>query len=127
MSFPPRPVPTVSVKEAAKRLEADGPARPLVVDVRDTHEFARVRAEGAVLLPLGTFVHRFRELPADRPLLLICASGQRSASAAAFLLANGYPDVANVAGGTFAWLAAGLPVRTGLPAPGEGELPGAGS
>lgn len=126
MSFRSGPVPTVSVHEAARRLEADGPARPLVVDVRDTHEFARVRAEGAVLLPLGTFVHRFRELPADRPLLLICASGQRSASAAAFLLTNGYPDVANVAGGTFAWLAAGLPVRTGLPAPGEGELPGPG-
>ena len=58
---------------------------------------------------------RYRELPQDRPLLMICRTGARSGQATAFLLANGWTDVVNVAGGTLAWERAGLPVRRGSP------------
>lgn len=116
-------VKVVDVHEAARRLERDG-AHPLLVDVREADEYAQLRAEGAALLPLSSFVARFRELPTDRPLLLICASGARSFSAADYLVRNGYPDVVNVEGGTTAWARAGLPVRRGPTAPGEGDLPG---
>ena len=75
-------------------------------------------------MPLSTFLLRYRELPRDRPLLMICRSGARSGQATAFLIANGWTDVVNVAGGTLAWERAGLPVRRGAPAPGEGDLPG---
>jgi len=75
-------------------------------------------------MPLSTWMLRYRELPRDRPLLLICQTGARSGQATAFLLANGWDDVSNVAGGTDAWLRAGLPVRRGAPAAGEGDLPG---
>jgi rhodanese-related sulfurtransferase len=97
--------------------EADD--RPLLVDVRELGEFAEFRAEGSVLLPLSQFVARFRELPTDRPLLLICRSGGRSAQATGFLLAAGWSDVANVAGGMLGWLSSGLPVRSGPPDPEE--------
>ena len=82
-----------------------------------------MRAEGAALLPLSTFMLRFRQLPTVRPLLMICRTGSRSGQATAFLLANGWTDVTNVAGGTMAWVQSGLPVRRGTPTEGEGDLP----
>ena len=41
-----------------------------------------------------------------------------------FLRQNGWTDVTNVSGGMIAWRQAGLPIRTGQPDPGEGDLPG---
>jgi rhodanese-related sulfurtransferase len=121
-----RPIPAVDAVEAHRRLaEAPVESRPgaLLIDVRELHEFVEVRAEGSLLLPLSQLLVRHRELPMDRPLLMICRSGGRSAQATAFLLAAGWSDVTNVAGGTIGWLTAGLPVRAGLPEPGE-ELGG---
>ena len=46
-------------------------------------------------------------------MLVICAAGSRSQAVAAHLLANGWSDVANVAGGMTAWERAGLPVNRG--------------
>lgn len=128
----PSRIPAVDVVEAERRrgaaaeaAEVDGDgAPPLLVDVREPNEFAQVRAEGAVLLPLSSFLLRYRELPRDRPLQMICRTGARSGQATAFLLANGWTDVVNVAGGMLAWDRAGLPVRRGTPAAGEGDLPG---
>jgi rhodanese-related sulfurtransferase len=114
--------PTVTVTEASERLSSTGGSEPLLVDVRELSEFAMLRVPDSVLLPLSTFVTRFEELPRDRPLLLLCAVGGRSARATDFLIANGYPEAANVGGGIAAWNAAGLPVRTGPVRPGEGEL-----
>jgi rhodanese-related sulfurtransferase len=123
----PRRIPTVDVLEADRRLATapepgSAAGAPLLVDVREPKEFAEVRAEGAVLVPMSTFVLRHRELPQDRPILMICQTGARSGQTTAFLLANGWTDVVNVAGGTLAWERAGLPVRRGAPDPGEGEL-----
>ena len=116
-------VPTIDVTEADRRRRSE-PA-PLVVDVREPNEFAAVRLEsGVALMPLSTFQQRWQELPRDRPLLLMCAGGGRSAAATAWLARNGYTDVANVAGGITEWQKAGLPVRRGPVEPGEGELPG---
>jgi rhodanese-related sulfurtransferase len=119
-------VPAIDVHEAGRRLDAttDGGPGALLVDVRELGEVVGGRADGAVLIPLSTFGHRYRELPADRSLLVICQSGYRSSLAAAYLAANGYPDALNVAGGMTAWERAGLPVRRGPLAPGEGEVPG---
>jgi len=117
--------PQVDVREAERRVrEAAGAADgPLIVDVREPWEIVVGRIEGARILPMSEFERRYRELPADRPLLVVCASGYRSGLAAQFLSANGYPDAANVAGGMHAWESAGLPVRRGPLAPGEGDPP----
>ena len=126
MSQQPGGIPSVSPQEAAATLDqaAGDPSGPLLVDVRERDEFATQRAVGAVLLPISEFVSRHGELPRDRPLLVICQSGSRSASATMFLLQNGWTDVRNVEGGTQAWGLAGLPTRSGPPDPGEGDLPG---
>jgi rhodanese-related sulfurtransferase len=116
-------IPTIEVTEAERRLRED-PARPLLVDVRELSEFDEVRAPGAVLVPMSAFAARAGELPSDRPLMLVCHLGSRSAAATGFLLRSGRTDVVNVNGGMDAWERAGLPVRHGTPTPGEGDIPG---
>ncbi len=120
----PGGTPTIDVMEADRRRgAADAGPRPLLVDVRELDEVVAVRAEDVVVIPMSQFAQRYRELPDDQPLMLICASGGRSAMATAFLAANGYRDAVNVAGGTLAWERNGLPVRRGPLAPGEGDPP----
>jgi rhodanese-related sulfurtransferase len=121
MSMPPA-IPTIDVEEAERRLRED-PAKPILLDVRETNEFVEVRAPGAVLTPTSLFMTRVDELPTDRPLMVVCHMGGRSAAVAGYLIRQGRTDVVNVAGGMDAWERAGLPVRRGAIEPGEGELP----
>lgn len=116
-------IPEIDVAEARRRLADDEPA-PLLIDVREPHEFLHLRVEGAALFPLSTFLARIGELPKDRPIQIICQTGNRSGNATAYLLANGWTDVVNIAGGTMAWARSGLPTRRGPTDPGEGEMPG---
>ena len=114
---------SIDVVEAERRLRED-PDRPLLVDVREANEFAEVRAPDAVLLPTSTFQQRVAELPADRPLMIVCHVGGRSSAVTGFLVRSGRSDVVNVTGGMEAWERQGLPVRRGAPGPGEGRIPG---
>jgi len=114
-------IPTIDTQEADRRRREAQPA-PLVVDVREPDEFAALRLNGVALMPMSQFQQRWEDLPRDRPLLIMCASGGRSAAATAHLVRNGFTDVANVAGGITAWEKAGLPVRRGPVEPGEGDL-----
>jgi rhodanese-related sulfurtransferase len=124
----PGGIPTISPRDAAAAVAGDGsPAedsstRPLIVDVREPEEFASERIEGSVLVPMSQFVARHEELPRDRPLVMQCHSGSRSASATMYLVQRGWTDVRNLDGGIAAWMRDGLPVRTGPPEPGEGDL-----
>jgi rhodanese-related sulfurtransferase len=125
---PHAPLPTITVEEAdAARAAAatgpDGRDLPILLDVRERHEFVAVRVPGALLYPTSSFLLRYGELPRDRPIHVICHTGSRSAAVAEFLLRNGWTDVHNVAGGMNAWERAGLEVRRGAPAPGEGDPP----
>ncbi|HYC07941.1 MAG TPA: rhodanese-like domain-containing protein [Candidatus Binatia bacterium] len=116
-------VPTIDPATAEGRLRGEKEPAPILLDVRESVEHSEVRAVGAVLAPLSTLGGRLDELPRDRPLFVICAVGGRSAQVTAYLLANGWTDVLNVAGGTVAWERAGLPVRRGVPGPEESEIP----
>ena len=113
MTQPAGTIPTISVADASARLEAADPAGPMLVDVREPDEWRAVRANGATLIPMSQFQQRHAELPTDRPIFVICASGSRSAAATGFLLRSGWTDVAHVEGGTTAWERAGLPVNRG--------------
>ena len=114
-------IPSISPRDAAAAADTGG---ALIVDVRERDEFTAERAPGVALIPLSEFAARHEELPKDRPLLMICAAGSRSASATAFLLQRGWTDVKNVTGGMMAWAGAGLPTKGGRPADGEGAIPG---
>ena len=120
-------IPMLSVVDAGAARRAPngtpaGIAMPILVDVRERHEFAAIRAPGAVLYPTSSFLLRREELPRDRPIHVVCQSGSRSAAVTAFLLRKGWTDVSSVTGGMDAWARAGLEVRRGPLAPGEGDL-----
>ena len=106
-------VPGIDVAEAATKLASDDPNAPLLVDVREADELAVVRVADAVHVPTSTFTDHAQELPKDRPLLIMCATGVRSAAVTGYLLRSGWSDVANVEGGITAWQRAGLPVERG--------------
>jgi rhodanese-related sulfurtransferase len=85
----------------------------IVLDVREPVEYASGHVPGAVNLPQADLADRLEELPRDRPVLLICQGGYRSLRAAQFLKQVGFTQVASVAGGTAAWVAAGKPLGRG--------------
>jgi adenylyltransferase/sulfurtransferase len=60
------------------------------------------RIEGAVLIPLATLPGQLDLVPDDRPVVVHCKSGVRSAHAVGFLRSRGY-DAHNLAGGMDAW------------------------
>ena len=66
----PGPIPTIDVTEADRRLREEPDA--ILLDVREMHEFVEFRAPGAALVPTSAFMNRVEELPADRPLLVVC-------------------------------------------------------
>jgi rhodanese-related sulfurtransferase len=90
-------------------MEARAP-ETLLLDVREPEEYAHGHAPGAVNIPQAELASRLEEVPRDRPILTICQAGMRSLRAAQFLAQMGYAQVASVAGGTGAWIAAGKPV-----------------
>lgn len=100
--------PAVDVKQAAT-LQSQG---AFLLDVREPSEFMEVHAKDATLIPLGQLPSRLNEIAQykDKPVAVICRSGRRSANAAEILRSAGFTQVANVEGGTNAWVSAGLPI-----------------
>jgi rhodanese-related sulfurtransferase len=106
-------------------IRRSDPVRPAVVlDVRERDEFMQVRIDGSLFIPMSQLGARLDEVPKDRPVIVICATGNRSANVTGHLLASGWTDVANIAGGISTWERMGLPVTRGPVKPGEGQLPG---
>ncbi len=101
-------VPEIDVHTFAA-AHADG---GYVIDVREPYEYVSGHVPGARLVPLGQLPHHLAELPAGEPVYVICASGNRSWTAARFLIQRGL-DARSVAGGTGDWAARGLPVVRG--------------
>lgn len=101
----------------ARRLQEEHGA--IIVDVRERSEWSRARVPGAVHVPLADVESRLSELPKDRPLVVHCALGGRSALAAKRLKSLGYEDVRNLRGGIKAWARAGLRLERGERPPGR--------
>ncbi|MYT16716.1 Rhodanese-related sulfurtransferase [Streptomyces sp. SceaMP-e96] len=106
------------LRRGARRLTPErahqrtaGHERAVLLDVREPHEWQAGHAPGAVHAPLSELAAG-GGLPAaarNRPLVVICRSGQRSRQAARLLRAHGAQAV-DVKGGMNAWAVAGLPV-----------------
>jgi phage shock protein E len=70
-----------------------------IVDVRTEDEFMDGSYPGAVNIPVGALQTRMQSLePKDKPVIVYCASGARSALAAKLLKASGWTDVVNAGG-----------------------------
>jgi len=84
-------------------------AHAFLLDVRGFDEFASGHADGATCIPLPDLERRAGDIPTDRPVLVMCQSGGRSAIAAERLRALGMDNITDVQGGFNAWNQAGLP------------------
>ena len=104
-------LPGVEVKQGAA-LQSSG---ALLLDVREDYEYAQGHAPGSVLIPLGQLQQRLHEIIGhkNKPVALICRSGNRSAQALKLLEGAGFTAAVNVEGGMIAWQKAGLPVISG--------------
>ncbi len=101
----------ISVAEATLLLNRE---EAVVVDVRETHEWSAGHIPDAKHIALGQLGKHLSELEKfkARPLILCCASGNRSMSACHTLKKAGFERVFNLSGGIGAWTDAGLPVTT---------------
>ena len=99
----------VSVDEASRLRDAGA----FMLDVREPDEWAAGHIEGATLIPLGELAARAKEVPADRQVVVVCRSGNRSAQGRDVLLGAGLTSVTSMAGGMNDWAASGKPVVTG--------------
>ncbi len=90
--------------------------RVAVIDVREPDEFSGAFGHivGAKLIPLGALVGRLEELPKDKPIVVVCRSGARSAQATVLLKNKGIAKVANLAGGMLRWRAQRFAVEGGV-------------
>ncbi|MDE2183502.1 MAG: rhodanese-like domain-containing protein [Alphaproteobacteria bacterium] len=101
-------VQNLSATEVAQLLQQDA---ILLVDVREAHEYAVERISGAAHCPLSRFDPRSLPKAGKRAIVFSCASGVRSARAAAICLAAGLAHDRHLKGGIQAWKASGLPVE----------------
>jgi rhodanese-related sulfurtransferase len=77
---------------------------------------------GSISVPLARLLDGMDAVDPDRPVVVYCAGGYRSSTAASLLRANGHERVADLIGGFGAWQEAGLPTAE----PVSASTPGAG-
>lgn len=109
----------VTTKQPVKTLTADQLAQvrqrataPVLIDVREPHEVELGWIPGAMSIPLGDLGQRAGELARDDDIMLYCQSGVRSERAVHQLQELGFSQLAHLAEGFQAWLAAEYPVHT---------------
>jgi rhodanese-related sulfurtransferase len=102
-------VPSIGVAEAPAWLAGRD---TWILDVREAREYAAAYIPGAHSLPQADLALRLGEIPRDRDVLVVCASGIRSRRAAGYLAWLGATRIANLDGGVNGWIAAGHPVRS---------------
>lgn len=87
--------------ELRRRLDAG--EELVLLDVREEDEWELCRIEGSVWIPMGELSVRHVELDPDRPLVVVCHHGVRSAHAAMALEHLGFDCLYNLSGGVERW------------------------
>jgi rhodanese-related sulfurtransferase len=101
----------ISVPEATLMINRED---ALVLDVRETSEWSTGRIPNSRHIALGQLAKHLSELEKykEKPVIVVCASGNRSSTACGTLQRAGFARVFNLNGGMGAWSGAGLPVTT---------------
>jgi adenylyltransferase/sulfurtransferase len=94
---------TISVTELKSKI--DKKENFLLIDVREPSEYEIVKIPGSLLIPKQGFLDgsALAGLPQDKPIILHCKSGVRSAECLAILKSAGFADATHVSGGVVAW------------------------
>ena len=83
------------------------------LDVRTQEEWNEFHIPNSTLIPLDQLASRISELPADREIVVVCRSGNRSAEGRDILLNAGFAQVTSMTGGLTDWRQAAFPTVTG--------------
>ena len=102
-------VENISISQAAQ-LRDEG---AFILDVREPDEWVNFHIPGSTLIPLGELSNRLGEVPADKTIVVVCNSGNRSKTGRDILLQAGFTDVSSMDGGVSGWKSQGLPIVTG--------------
>jgi rhodanese-related sulfurtransferase len=81
------------------------------VDVREQSEWDSFHIPNTTLIPLGQLPNRLSEIPKDRPIVVVCRSGNRSQAGRDILKQAGYTNVTSMAGGVTDWKTQGFPIQ----------------
>jgi adenylyltransferase/sulfurtransferase len=94
---------TITVQELKSKIDAD--ENYYLIDVREPSEFEIVRIPNSHLIPKQGFIDgsALADLPQNKPIILHCKSGVRSAECLAILKNAGFADATHVSGGVIAW------------------------
>ena len=76
---------------------------PVILDVREPHEYDICRLPGSILIPLGQLGQRLDELNSDDEIVVHCKLGGRSAKAVEQMEKAGFTNVKNLVGGIDRW------------------------
>ncbi len=107
----PADVPPEVDPDEAQRLIVGGAQ---LIDVREPWEWAMAHIPGATLIPMAEVPQRTSEIDPNRPVVVHCAVGARSAKVVEALLQAGYRQVYNMAGGITEWANRQLPTESGV-------------
>src|SRR5437899_6080961 len=91
----------MSPHQLKRKIDAGEPFE--LIDVREPFEYEIARIDGAKLIPLGEISERLNELSGERPIVVHCHTGKRSAQAVRLLQQRGFANVYNLEGGIDAW------------------------
>lgn len=102
----------IEVKDAAEKIKKN-PEAFFIMDVRTPGEFRQGRLPGAHNIDFWgpTFEYDIEKLPKDKPILLYCRTGKRSAGAEEALKKAGFENIKHMQAGFEAWEKAGLPIE----------------
>lgn len=97
----------LSTAQLQELIQREGEA-VFLLDVRTSGEWARGRIVGSVHIPMDQIPARIKEIPRDKKIVAVCASGARSEAVARYLAQQGFPWVANYRDGVVGWSRSGL-------------------
>jgi len=93
-------IPQIAVHEAKKKLDEKS---SLFVDIRDPGSYRQARVPGAIHLADGNVQEFLQNTAKDQAVVVYCYHGNSSLGATAFLIENGFTNVASMSGGFEAW------------------------
>jgi thiosulfate sulfurtransferase len=93
-------IPQVQIHDAKATLDQK---QSLFVDIRDPRSYNQAHISGAVHLHDGNLQEFLQSADKNQPVVVYCYHGNSSLGATAFLLENGFKNVASMSGGFEAW------------------------
>ena len=75
----------------------------ILIDVREDQELKVCKIDRAIHIPMGVVPARLNDIDSDKPVVVMCKSGGRSAQVCQYLNENGYSNIYNLNGGITSW------------------------